>query len=164
MASPTPQRTVSPTDPLLAEGVTGAGIEYELVLHPGSPLCVELQQTNGDGSLLLCDEDSEQDFNGDQRLRYVVGGLNPEQVPKFVIGATAADVARVVINLSGTESPEVPTVESSAVPGRRFFVVMLDPHPAQEILAIRGLDSQGRTVAGFSLGPPEEAPSPLPTG
>lgn len=150
---------------ILGEGSTGTGIEYNLVLVPGDPVCVQLRQTNGEGDFMLCDEPSEQDFNGDRSLRYAFGGLNPEQVPKFVIGITAEEVARVEINLAEGESPAVATEFSPAAPDRRFFVVMLNPEPAQHVLAVRGLDAAGRTVAGFSLGEPGEgSPSPLPTG
>jgi hypothetical protein len=154
------------TDPLvLSEGTTANGMDYRLVVVPGDPVCVQLRRMDEVGDFMLCDEDSEQDFNGDDRLRYAFGGLNPEQVPKFIIGITAEDVARVVINLPDGESPAVTTEESSEAPGRRFFVVMLNPEPAQEIQAIRGLDSAGKTVAGFSLGEPDgDGPSPLPTG
>lgn len=166
-ASPTPGEEGTPdTDPLvLGEGITANGMSYRLVVTPGDPVCVQLRRTDDAGDFLLCDEKSEQDFNGDDRLRYMFGGLNPEQVPKFIIGITAEDVARVVVNLPDGESPAVATEESSAAPGRRFFVVMLNPEPAQEIQAIRGLDSAGKTVAGFSFGEPEgPGPSPLPTG
>lgn len=168
-----PSPTVSATaaespagDPLiLGEGSTGTGIEYNLVLVPGDPVCVQLRQTNGASDFMLCDEPSGQDFNGDQRLRYAFGGLNPEQVPKFVIGITAEDVERVEVNLAEGESPAVATQSSPAAPERRFFVVMLSPEPAQHVLAVRGLDAAGTTVAGFSLGEPGEgSPSPLPTG
>jgi len=114
------------------------------------------------GDFMVCNEKSEQDFNGDDDLRYAFGGLNPEQVPKFVIGITAEDVARVVINLADGPSPEVETLASSDSPNHRFFVVVLETEPAQHILAVRGLDAAGKTVAGFSLG--EGGPSPLPTG
>lgn len=111
---------------------------------------------------MVCDEGSEQDFNGDDDLRYAFGGLNPEQAPKFVIGITAEKVAKVVVNLAEGPSPEVTTLSSRQVPDRRFFVVMLNPDPPQHVLAVRGLDAGGKTVAGFSLG--EDGPSPLPTG
>lgn len=165
--SPSPTAVESPTGDsrILGEGSTGTGIEYNLVLVPGDPVCVQLRQINGEGDFMLCDEPSEQDFNGDRSLRYAFGGLNPEQVPKFVIGITAEEVARVEINLAEGESPAVATESSPAAPDRRFFVVMLNPEPAQHVLAVRGLDAAGRTVAGFSLGEPGEgSPSPLPTG
>lgn len=111
---------------------------------------------------MVCDERPAQDFNGAEGFRYGFGGLNPEQVPKFVIGITEDDVARVRVDLAEVAGPEVATVTSSAAPGHRFFVVMLDPQPARDVLAVRGLDSAGKTVEGFSLG--EGEPSPLPTG
>lgn len=165
--SATPGEEGTPdSDPLvLSEGTTANGMDYRLILTPGDPVCVQLRRMDEEGDFMLCDEDSEQDFNGDDRLRYAFGGLNPEQVPKFIIGITAEDVARVVVNLADGESPAVATEQSSEAPGRRFFVVMLDPEPAQHILAIRGLDAAGKTVAGFSLGEPGgDGPSPLPTG
>jgi hypothetical protein len=154
------------TDPaVLSEGTTANGMTYRLILTPGDPVCVQLRRMDEAGDFMLCDEKSEQDFNGDARLRYAFGGLNSEQVPKFIIGITAEDVARVVVNLPDGESPAVSTQESSLAPDRRFFVVMLNPEPAQEIQAIRGLDTAGRTIAGFSLGEPAgDRPSPLPTG
>jgi hypothetical protein len=170
-ASPTASETASPQvspsgDPLtLAEGSAGPGLAYQLKLVPGDPVCVQLRRLEEEGDFMVCDESSEQDFNGDDDLRYAFGGLNPEQVPKFVIGITNEDVARVVINLGDGPSPEVDTLASPAAPDRRFFAVMLDPEPAQHVLAVRGLDAAGKTVAGFSLGEPGEgSPSPLPTG
>jgi len=165
--SPTAGQTESPGagDPLvLEEGSTENGIRWQLVAQPGNPACVQLRRTDGVGDFMVCDEQSEQDFNGDERLRYAFGGLNDEQLPKFVIGITAADVARVEINVPEGQSPAGDTVASAQVPDRRFFVVELDPEPAQHVLAVRGLDGAGRTVAGFSMGEPEEPPSPLPTG
>ena len=167
-ASPaaTPGATASPQgDPrVVGQGSTSNGIAWRLVVQPGNPVCVQLRRADDVGDFLVCDENSEEDFNGDRRLRYRFGGLNPEQVPKFVIGITAPEVAKVRIDLAEGQSPEVQTVASLAAPGRRFFVVELNPDPPQEVQAVRGLDRQGRTVAGFRLGPPDEGPLPLPTG
>ncbi|HEX2053966.1 MAG TPA: hypothetical protein VHJ78_09620 [Actinomycetota bacterium] len=166
--SPSPGQTTggSPgADPLvLSQGRTDNGISWQLRVQTGRPVCVQLRRTDQAGDFLVCDEDSEQDFNGDERLRYAFGGLNPDQVPKFVIGITDPAVRKVRIDLPEGTSPEVDTVASSQVRDRRFFVVELPSEPAQEVQAVRGLDAQGRTVAGFRLGPPGEAPSPLPTG
>lgn len=153
-------------DPLLlTSGDAGNGIAWELRVVPGDTICVQLRRTTEAFDFLVCDEDSEQDFNGDENLRYGFGGLNQDQVPKFVTGITSPEVARVRIDLSGEgPAPEAETLTSSEVEDRRFFVVPLPSEPAQEVLAVRGLDSGGKTVAGFRLGPPEEAPSPLPTG
>ena len=163
-AGETGSPAATPTaDPLtLAQGSGGPGLEYELKLVPGDPVCVQLRRLEEAGDFMICDENSEQDFNGDDDLRYAFGGLNPEQVPKFVIGITDEKVARVVVNLAEGPSPEVATLSSTGVPDRRFFVVMLNPDPPQHVQAVRGLDAGGKTVAGFSLG--EEGPSPLPTG
>lgn len=176
-AEPSPQPEATPpetgptgspspgTDPLLlAEGSTDNGITWIYTIQPGDPVCAQLRRTNDVGDLMVCDEDSEQDFTGDEELRYLFGGLNDEQVPKFVIGITEPGVEKVAISLPEGDSPEVDTLESPAAPEKRFFVVQLNPEPAQEVLAIRGLDGEGRTVAGFRLGPPDEEPSPLPTG
>ncbi len=168
VASPTAGPAGSPSpasNPLvLAEGNTGSGIDWRFVVQPGDPVCAQLRRTNDAGDFLVCDEDSEQDFNGDERLRYAFGGLNEEQVPKFVIGITAPEVAKVVIDVPSGQPPEAETVASSQAPGRRFFVVQLAPEPAQEVQAVRGLNNEGRTVAGFRLGPPDEEPSPHRTG
>lgn len=167
-ASGTAGETASPAatptaDPLtLAEGSAGPGLEYELRLVPGDPVCVQLRRLEEAGDFMVCDERSGQDFNGDDDLRYGFGGLNPEQVPKFVIGITDDEVAKVVVNLAEGPSPEVATLTSTEAPDRRFFVVMLNPDPPQHVQAVRGLDAGGKTVAGFSLG--EGGPSPLPTG
>lgn len=171
-ASPSPSPSGSGTgepspsgDPLLlAEGRTANGIAWALRLQEGLPLCVQLRRLDEVGDFMVCNEDSEQDFNGDERLRYAFGGLNPEETPKFVIGITDPQVLRVRIDLPEGESPEVDTVASPRAPRQRFFVVELPSQPAQEVQAIRGLDGSGKTVAGFSLGPPDEGPSPLPTG
>ncbi len=167
-ASATAGETASPEatpsgDPLtLAAGSAGPGLEYELKLVPGDPACIQLRLLEEAGDFMICDENSEQDLNGDDDLRYAFGGLNPEQVPKFVIGITDEKVAKVVINLAEGPSPEVATLTSTEAPDRRFFVVMLNPDPPQHVQAVRGLDAGGKTVAGFSLG--ESGPSPLPTG
>lgn len=163
--SPSPAGSATPGDAAtLAEG-TFEGVAWKLVVKPGTPVCVELQNAAGEAGMTVCDENNEQDFNGDDRMRYAFGGVNPEQLPKFVVGITAPEVARVVVNVPEGESPGADTASSTAAPDRRFFVVPLDPEPAQHVEAVRGLDAQGRTVAGFSLGPPGEGvPSPLPTG
>jgi hypothetical protein len=158
--TPSPTSTESLT---LAEG-TSEGVAWKLVVKPGTPVCVELQSAAGNAGTVVCDENSEQDFNGDERMRFAIGGVNPEQLPKFAVGITVPEVTRVIVNLPQGDPPGADTASSSAAPNRRFFVVPLDPEPAQEILAVRGLDARGRTVAGFSLGPPGEVPSPLPTG
>jgi hypothetical protein len=167
-ASATAGETASPGatpsgDPgLLAEGSAGPGLDYQLRLVPGDPVCAQLRRLEEAGDFMVCDENSEQDFNGDDDLRYAFGGLNPEQVPKFVIGITDEKVARVVVNLAEGPSPEVATLSSTEAPDLRFFVVMLNPDPPQHVQAVRGLDARGKTVAGFSLA--EGGPSPLPTG
>jgi hypothetical protein len=162
--SPSPGGTPSPGGSLtLAEG-TSEGVAWKLVLKPGTPVCVELQSADGAAGTVVCDENSEQDFNGDERMRFAFGGVNPEQLPKFVVGITVPEVTRVIVNLPEGEPPGSDTKPSSAAPNRRFFAVPLDPEPAQEVLAVRGLDAQGRTVAGFRIGPAGEVPSPLPTG
>lgn len=147
---------------ILAEGSAGPGLEYELKLVPGDPVCVQLRRLEEAGDFMVCDESSGQDFNGDDDLRYAFGALNPEQVPKFVIGITDDEVASVMIDLDPGPGPKVATLSSPEAPERRFFLVMLDPEPAQHVLAVRGLDAGGKTVAGFSQG--EGTPSPLPTG
>lgn len=162
--SPEPQATPSGDPNLLAQGSSGTGIDYKLIVVPGNPVCVQLRRTDAEGDFLICDESSEADFNGDDNLRYAFGGLNPEQVPKFVIGITSDDVEKVRIDLPEGESPTVATEASTQAPGRRFFVVMLNPDPPQEVQAVRGLDAAGKTVAGFAFGPPDEGPTPLPTG
>jgi hypothetical protein len=159
-----PDVSPSPGDSLtLAEG-TSEGVAWKLVLKPGTPVCVELQSAAGAAGTVVCDENSEQDFNGDERMRFAFGGVNPEQLPKFVVGITAPEVTRVIVNLPEGDPPGSDTKTSSAASNRRFFAVPLDPEPAQEVLAVRGLDAQGRTVAGFRIGPAGEVPSPLPTG
>lgn len=159
-ASPAATPTADPR--LLAEGSAAPGLQYQLKLVPGDPVCVQLRRVEDVGDFMVCDERSEQDFNGDDDLRYAFGGLNPEQVPKFVIGITDDRVASVLIDLADGQSPKVATLASPEAPDLRFFVVMLNPEPPQHVQAVRGLDAGGRTVAGFSLG--EGTPSPLPTG
>ena len=162
----TPSATAEATGPsaleVLAQGNSGTGIDYSLVLLPGEPVCVQLRRTDDVGDFLVCDEDSG--TNGDERLRYAVGGLNPEQVPKFVIGITANNVDRVVVDLADGDRPEVATQSASAASDHKFLVLTLDPEPAREIAAIRGLDTAGQTVAGFSFGEAGSEPSPLPAG
>ena len=165
--SPGTEATGSPSPqdgPLVVgQGSTENGIDWRLVVRPGNPVCVQLRRTDDVGDFLVCDEDSEQDYNGDERLRYAFGGLNEEQVPKFVIGITVPGVEKIRIDLPDGPSPEVQTLSSPAAPDHLFFVVELDPDPPQEVQAVRGLDRGGRTVAGFRLGPMDEPPSPLPT-
>src|SRR5919205_544140 len=64
-------------DPLLlTSGDAGDGILWELQVVPGETVCVQLRRTTEAFDFLVCDEDSEQDFNGDEDLRYGFGGLN----------------------------------------------------------------------------------------
>ncbi|MDQ4149793.1 MAG: hypothetical protein M3164_07395 [Actinomycetota bacterium] len=119
------------------------GVGWRLVLRPGNPACLELQPTRGTGGSIVCDEESEQDFNGDERLRFIFGGVNEVQVPKFVFGFAVTEVARVRVDLASGESPGVATSSSPPLRGKRFFVVPLDPEPASEIEAVRGLNQAG---------------------
>jgi hypothetical protein len=160
--SPLPTRPpTSPSpasDPLsLAQG-TAQGVAWTLVLKPGNPVCLELQGRAGAVGSIVCDEETEQDFTGDQRLRFSLGGVNESEVPRFAFGFTVPEVTRVRVELASGAAPEETTKSSSAVPGRRFFAV---PLPASDIAAARGLNQAGMTVAGFSYG--SQGPSPFPT-
>jgi hypothetical protein len=155
-----PPTSPSPaSDPLnLAQG-TAQGLAWKLVLKPGNPVCLELQAGPGSAGSIVCDEESEQDFNGDQRLRFSLGGVNESEVPRFAFGFTVPEVTRVRVELASGAAPEETTKSSSAVPNRRFFVV---PLLGSDIAAVRGLNQAGVTVAGFSYG--SQGPSPFPTG
>jgi hypothetical protein len=151
-------------DSLLLDQGSAESIDWKLVLKPGDPVCAELKTAAGEGGTAVCDSASEQDFNGDERMRYAFATLGNEDGPKFVIGVTHPAVAKVVVNYPSGKAPEAATRALPAASGRRFFAVYLipeEPELASEIQAIRGLDQTGKTVAGFRFGPMDEPPEPL---
>ena len=94
----------------------------------------------------MCNEASEQDFNGNDSLRYIVGGDGT-----FVIGVTRPGVAKVRMELRGAPTVERETVAASITTAVRFVALPLPAGAA--IRSLVALDSRGAVVTTITVNP-----------
>ncbi len=107
-------------------------------------LCVALR-VDGRDQGHVCSEPSEQDFNGDDILRYAGAGDGT-----FVVGVGASGVERVRAELRDGTIVERATVGASFA-GSRFVAL---PLPANSvILTLVALGSNDQVLTRFALNP-----------
>lgn len=136
-----------PIEEVVATG-TAAGGPWQLVVEPGGRaglVCAELRGRFQFGGG-VCNEASEQDFNGDDTLRYSIAGDGT-----FVIGVTRPAVAKVRVELRSAATIERATVAASFTTAARFVAVPL-PAPST-IRSLTALDGGGRVLTTITVSP-----------
>lgn len=143
------QQTTTPTasGPAVVDSGTSQAGAWQLVAERGERglLCARLRVRSQDAGG-VCNEASEQDFNGNDTLRYS-GALGEP----FVIGVGLPTVARVRAELVGGVVVERATVAAPFTTAARFVAL---PLPANAgIRHLVALDSGGRELTRIPINP-----------
>lgn len=138
--------TLSPAGPEVVDSGSAPAGEWQLLAErqPSGLLCAVLK-VGGRDEGLVCNAPSEQDFNGDDVLRYSSFGDGT-----FVVGISASGVDKVRARLGDGTIVERATVEAPFA-GSRFVAL---PLPAQSVvLTLVALGDNGQVFTSFSLNP-----------
>lgn len=136
----------SPAGPEVVDRGSAPAGEWQLLAErePSGVLCAALK-VDGRGQGHVCSEPSEQDFNGDDVLRYAGAGDGT-----FVVGVGASGVERVRVELRDGTIVERGTVGASFA-GSRFVAL---PLPANSVIStLVALGSNDRVLTRFALNP-----------
>lgn len=137
----------APAEAVVDSGTTSGG-PWQLVAQSGGRaglVCAELRVSSQSGGR-VCNEASEQDFNGDDTLRYSGAGNGT-----FFIGVARPNVARVRMDVRGGTSVERATVAAPFTTAARFVAL---PLPAgATIRSLTALDSGGNVLTTISINP-----------
>lgn len=129
------------------EMVEAVGARQLWAERQANGLLCSVLRVNGTAAGQVCNEGSEQDFNGDATLRY--SAVADE--PTVVLGVTAPSVAKVRIDLHGGTAVERAPVAASFTTAGRFVMLTLPAGAA--IRTISALDADGRALTTFSISP-----------
>lgn len=142
---------VQDAEEVVASGSTASG-QWQLVAQRQSGLvCVVLRM--GGYVRPVCGAPTEEDFNGDDTLRY--GRRGEADSGSFILGVAGPRVAKVRAELLGGGVVEVQTVPASFTTAR--FVAL--PLPQQAVLStLVALDAGGQQLTRFALNPWGAAP------
>lgn len=144
---PSTTRPTREAEAIVDRGTLPGGA-WQLLAQSGprpDTLCAELRGPFQIGGR-VCNEASEQDFNGNDVLRYSVGGDGT-----FVIGVTRPNVAKVRMELRGAPTVERETVAASITTAGKFVAL---PLPAGAVIrSLAALDSRGAVVTTININP-----------
>ncbi len=139
--------TTAASAPAVVDSGTSRPGAWQLAAERGERglLCAQLRVRSRDAGR-VCNEGSEQDFNGNDTLRYALAPGEP-----FVIGVALPAVARVRAELVGGVVAERATVAAPFTTAARFVAL---PLPAEVgIRYLVGLDSAGRELTRITINP-----------
>ena len=142
-----PSSTTAVSGPAVVDSGTSQAGAWQLVAERGERglLCSRLRVRSEDAGR-VCNEASEQDFNGNDTLRY--SGTPGEP---FVIGVGLPAVAKVRAELVGGVVAERATVAAPFTTAARFLAL---PLPADaRIRYLVALDSAGRELTRIPINP-----------
>ena len=134
--------------PTVVDSGTSAGGTWQLVAEPPDAtglLCARLVGAFQIGGR-VCNEASEQDFNGNDILRYSTAGDGT-----FVIGVTRPDVATVRMELRGASAVERATVAAPFTSAARF--VALPAGSGAILRSLTAVDGRGNRLTTITVNP-----------
>ncbi len=139
--------TTSASGPAVVDSGTSQAGAWQLIAERGERglLCARLRVRSQDAGT-VCNESSEQDFNGNETLRYA--GVPGEP---FVVGVGLPAVAKVRAELVGATVAERATVSAPFTTAARFVVLPLPSEAGIRYLV--ALDSAGRELSRISINP-----------
>lgn len=149
-ATDTPSTIAPPTavEALVDSGSTSSG-HWQLVAQSGARagvVCVELRGPFQFGGG-VCSEPSEQDFNGNDLLRYHASAGDGT----FLIGVSGPNVAKVRMELRSGATVERTTVAAPFTTTARFVAL---PTPVNAtIRSLHALDSEGTVLTTIGINP-----------
>jgi hypothetical protein len=144
----TPPTTAAAPIPTVVDSGTVAGATWQLVAEPADAtglFCARLTGPFQFGGR-VCNAASEQDFNGNDTLRYSTAGDGT-----FVIGVTRPDVATVRMELRGASAVERATVAAPFTAAARFVAL---PTTSGAILrSLTAVDGRGDRLTTITVNP-----------
>lgn len=143
--APVRSTTPTPAEEVVDSGTSAAGAWRLVAVRDGSRMCAELRLASQPAGR-ACNAATEQDFNGNETLRYSTAADGA-----FVVGVSASTVSRVRAEVRDGAPVERATVGASFATNARFVALPLGPGAV--IRALIALDAGGRALTRITVNP-----------
>lgn len=144
--STVPATTVVAANEQVVDSGTSPAGSWQLVAfkEPRNVVCAGVRVDRREADPRACSGPSEQDFNGNDTLRYAAG-------ESFLVGVTSSTVAKVQMHLRDGTMVERATVAATFTSTFRFAALYLPPGAV--IRSLSAVDGGGRRLTSITINP-----------